>query len=277
MRKWPTSRRIVAIPLDEESCLVLTKAHPPVRARKLDAPAPEVIDLSHPRQRVMAASLAAVFVLGLLGWAWVLHTPTTGPSLSGPPMRATEVPTAAVSGATSERRRIPIRVEYCNPPASLRFQPPPAVTGEFTAKDPLAFNREVVLRLDLSHMKPGLNYILLMPAQLRLPPGLTMTDPLLSPPMLVLRAEPCAPQISCTAVTPPSFQVYIHGATRQELDGPPCRGPVEPYADVLGEAREVWTAVAEYLVPRPCEGGLRCNASPTLAVGVAGGSPSAES
>src|ERR1700752_768654 len=75
-----------------------------------------------------------------------------------------------------------------------------------------------------------------------------------------------------TGITPPSLRAGTHGASHPGWGGPPRRGPVEPYAGVPGEVWEGRTAVAEYLAPRPCEGGLRYKAVPMLAEDVAGGS-----
>jgi type IV secretory pathway TraG/TraD family ATPase VirD4 len=192
--------------LPETAAVIIAKGMAPVLGEKLGAPPQEIMDLSNPRRRLVATGFAAVFILGLVGWAWVLRTPTPPPALSVPTMTPTALlPTPFSATPTSEARRIPVTLDYRNAPAHLMFPDRPAtVTGEFLATDPAAFAQEVRLTVDLSAARHGLNYFLLMPkTQIELPEGLTMptsawtgVDPRLQPSLLTLTAEyaPDAPK-----------------------------------------------------------------------------------
>jgi hypothetical protein len=74
--------------MDEESCLLLTKAHPPVLARKLDAPLPPVLSLP---QRYTRPALAASVVLALMLSGW-----TVGQFRPSPPVSHTGASTPGV-------------------------------------------------------------------------------------------------------------------------------------------------------------------------------------
>jgi type IV secretion system protein VirD4 len=192
-RSLLTTGEILTLP--KHDVLICREAEPPIRAVKYGAVVPP--QPATPQRRVVYAGLAACFVLGLVGWVWVLRpTPTTPPALSVPTMTQSTLLPMPVTGTTSpETRRLEIRLDYQNLPAHLELvDAPRVITGEFIGT-PVAFDAEVVMPLDMSHTRAGSNYVMLLPKQLVLPDGLSMpqsamvgNNPQLRPAMLTLTA-----------------------------------------------------------------------------------------
>jgi hypothetical protein len=65
---------------------------------------------------------------------------------------------------------------------------------------------------------------------------------------------PCAPQISCTVITPASLPAGIHDANHRESDAPPHDGALACGAGMLAAALGTVEVAAGYLNPEPRAG-----------------------
>jgi len=182
--------------LPESAAIILSKGLAPVLGEKLGAPTPEIIDLSPPRLKRIAAIIGAVLMAGSLS-AWALWpTSRPAPILSLTPLVVD--PQALTGSPEPETRRVNITLDYYHRPTHLRFaERPERITGELVGMPDAFEGVELRYPINLASTRAGTNTLLLSKYVLSLPNGLrfptrlaTSPDPAFQPVVLSLQAEP---------------------------------------------------------------------------------------